>query len=115
MAVPLYPPGLLPGAHVPQYRRSHAQFDQWRRLIANGRVHATTGRVVDEAFAEEQPSLIPLPVIAYSAVLSVERRVGHEGMVLLGGNLHSVPDATRKRTVEVQTIPTRRASSKTAF
>ena len=50
-------------------------------------------------------SLICLPAIAYSAVLTVERRISHEGMISLGGNLYSVPDATRKRVVEVQNHP----------
>jgi hypothetical protein len=34
----------------------------------------------------------------------LERRVSHEGMVSVGGNLYSVPDATRKRVVEVHTL-----------
>lgn len=81
------------------------QFDAWRTEIANPRVHATTGRVVDEHFAEERPALIMAPVMPYSAVLTIERRVSHEGMVSVGGNLYSVPDATRKRIVEVQSHP----------
>ena len=81
------------------------QFEQWRTGIANPRVHATTNRIVDEAFAEEQPSLIPLPALAYDAVLTIERRVSQEGMVSVGGNLYSVPDTTRKRVVEVQNHP----------
>ena len=81
------------------------QFDQWRREIANARVHATTNRVVSEAFTEEQPSLLPLPALAYDAVLTIERRVSHEGMVSVGGNLYSVPDRTRKRVLEVQNHP----------
>jgi transposase len=80
----------------------NAQFDSWRTGIANPRVHATTGRVVNEAFAEEQPSLTRLPAIPYSAVLTIERRVSHEGMVSVDGNYYSVPDTTRKRVVEVQ-------------
>jgi transposase len=83
----------------------NAQFDRWRCEVANARTHATTGRVVAEAFADEQPALIALPAIAYSAVLSVERRVSHEGMVSVGGNLYSVPDSTRRRMVEVQHHP----------
>ena len=83
----------------------NAQFDAWRTEIANPRVHATTGRVVDEHFAEEKPALIAHPAIPYGAVLTVERRVSHEGMVSVGGNLYSVPDATRKRVVEVQSHP----------
>jgi hypothetical protein len=81
------------------------QFDQWRIEIANPRVHATTNRVVDAHFAEEKPALIAHPAMPYSAVLTVERRVSHEGMVSVGGNLYSVPDATRKRIVEVQNHP----------
>ena len=81
------------------------QFDAWRGEIANPRVHATTRRVVDEHFAEERPALIAHPAMPYSAVLTVERRVSHEGMVSVGGNLYSVPDATRKRVVEVQSHP----------
>ena len=83
----------------------NAQFDAWRTEIANARVHATTGRVVDEHFAEERPALIMAPVMPYSAVLTIERRVSHEGMISVGGNLYSVPDATRKRVVEVQSHP----------
>ena len=80
----------------------NAQFDVWRVEIANPRIHATTDRVVDEAFAEEQPTLKPLPVIPYSAVLTIERRVSKEGVISVGGNYYSVPDTTRRRTLEVQ-------------
>lgn len=83
----------------------NAQFDRWRAEIANPRVHATTGRVVNEALAEEKPALIALPAHPYDDVLTVERRVSHEGMVSVGGNLYSVPDTTRKRVVEVQNHP----------
>ena len=34
----------------------------------------------------------------------MDRRVCHEGMVSVAGNLYSVPDATRKRIVEVHTL-----------
>ena len=56
-------------------------------------------------FAEERPALIVHPAIPYSAVLTVERRVSREGMVSVGGNLYSVPDATRKRVLDVQNHP----------
>jgi transposase len=80
----------------------NAQFDAWRTEIANPRVHATTLRVINEAFATERPSLNPHPAMPYNAVLTVERRVSHEGMVSVAGNYYSVPDTTRKRVVEVQ-------------
>jgi len=78
------------------------QFEAWRTEIANPRVHATTDRVVDEAFAEERPTLKRLPDIPYSAVLTIERRVSKDGMISVGGNHYSVPDTTRRRTLEVQ-------------
>ena len=80
----------------------NAQFESWRTEVANPRVHATTRRVVDEAFAEEVRHLKPLPAIPYSAVLTVERRVSKDGMIAVGGNFYSVPDTTRRRTLEVQ-------------
>jgi hypothetical protein len=83
----------------------NVQFEAWRSSIANVRLHATTRQIVAEHFAQEVPSLTPLPAIPYSAVLTVERRISHEGMVSVGGNLYSVPDATRRRIVEVQNHP----------
>jgi NAD(P)-dependent dehydrogenase (short-subunit alcohol dehydrogenase family) len=56
----------------------NAQFDSWRTGIANPRVHATTGRIVNEAFAEEQPSLTKLPAIPYSAVLTPSRDIASQ-------------------------------------
>ena len=45
---------------------------QLRQLdtVANPRVHATTQRVVNDAFAEEKPALKPLPLAPYRTVLS---------------------------------------------
>ena len=83
----------------------NAQFEAWRTTIANPRVHATTQRIVDEHFAEEQPQLMALPARPYDAVLTVERRISQEGMVAVGGNQYSVPDTTRRRIVEVQNHP----------
>jgi len=79
----------------------NAQFEDWRTQIANPRLHATTGRIVEDAFVSEQPSLSALPLVPYNAVLMVERRVSHDGMVSVAGNYYSVPDTTRKRVVEV--------------
>ncbi len=83
----------------------NAQFEAWRADIANARVHVTTGRVVAEHFADELPALTAHPAVPYSAVLTIVRRVSHEGMVSVGGNLYSVPDLTRRRVVEVQNHP----------
>ena len=80
----------------------NGQFDDWRHEIANQRTHATTGRVVHDAFEAERPALQPLPAGPFPDVLSFERRVTQDGMVSIDGNLYSVPDTNRKRQVEVQ-------------
>jgi transposase len=82
----------------------NAQLRHWLDTVANPRVHATTKRVVNEAFAEERPHLRPLPLAPFRAVLRLERRISRDGMVSVGGNLYSVPDATRRRAVEVHTL-----------
>jgi transposase len=79
----------------------NAQLRHWLDTVANPRVHATTQRVVNEAFADEKPALKPLPLAPYRTVLNLERRVSHEGMVSIGGNLYSVPDTTRRRILDV--------------
>ena len=43
-----------------------------------------------------------MPAGPFNAVLRLERRISHEGMISVGGNLYSVPDGTRRRPVEVQ-------------
>lgn len=82
----------------------NAQLRHWLDTVANPRVHATTKRIVNEAFAEEKPALKPLPLAPYRAVLELERRVSHEGMVSVAGNLYSVPDTTRRRILEVHVL-----------
>ena len=82
----------------------NGQLRHWLDRIANPRVHATTHRVVNEAFAEEKGALRPLPMAPYQAVLRLERRASHEGMVSIGGNLYSVPDTTRRRVFDVHVL-----------
>jgi transposase len=81
----------------------NAQLAAWLDTVANRRVHGTTQRVIAEAFAEERLVLKRLPALPFRAVLRLERRVTHEGVVSVGGNLYSVPDRTR-RVVEVHQL-----------
>ena len=67
-------------------------------------MHASTGRVVNEAFAQEKPDLLPVPLLPFEAVLKLERRISNDGMVSVNGNYYSVPDATRRRAVEVHIL-----------
>jgi transposase len=82
----------------------NGQLRHWLDSVANPRVHATTRRVVNEAFAAEQPFLRPLPLAPYRAVLKLERRVSHEGLISVGGNLYSVPETTRRRILDVHVL-----------
>jgi len=84
----------------------NTQFRQWLDQVANVRIHATTKRVVAEHFAEERPALQPLTAGTFQAVLRLERRITRDGMVSIDGNLYSVPDSTRRRTVEVHSTAT---------
>jgi len=82
----------------------NAQLRHWLDAVANPRKHATTLRFVNEAFAEERPHLRPLALAPFRSVLKLERRMSREGMVSVGGNIYSVPDATRSRMVEVHSL-----------
>ena len=48
--------------------------------------------------------MLLLPLIPFGAVLKLDRRISCEGMVSVGGNYYSVPDATRRRVVEVHSM-----------
>ncbi len=82
----------------------NGQLRHWLNTVANPRVHATTLKVVNEAFAEERPTLISLPLLPYRTVLRLERRISNEGMISVGGNTYSVPDTTRRRVLEVHSM-----------
>jgi transposase len=82
----------------------NVQFSDWLNGVANARRHTTTHRIVAEHFAEEKPTLKALPAGPYTAVLKLERRISRDGMVSVGGNHYSVPDATRRRAVDVHVL-----------
>ena len=82
----------------------NAQLRHWLNTVANPRTHATTKRVVNEAFAEERAALRQLPLVPYRAVLKLERRVSHDGMISVGGNGYSVPDTARRRVLDVHCL-----------
>jgi transposase len=82
----------------------NTQLADWLVTVANVRVHGTTQRIVAEAFAAEQGELQALPGTPFDALLKLERRVSHDGLVSIGGNYYSVPDRTR-RIVEVHQLP----------
>ena len=69
----------------------NACFAKWLAEVGNVRCHGTTGRIVEEAFGDEQPKLTRLPNLGYDPVLAIERKVSEEGMISYDGNLYSLP------------------------
>ena len=58
--------------------------------------------MVAEAFAAEKPKLQHLPSLPFARSQTGTPRLPRR--VSVGGNLYSVPDATRRRVVEVHTL-----------
>ena len=83
----------------------NGSFQKWRNEVANQRCHGTTGKIIAEAFAAEQPALEPLPLLAFETILALERKINREGWVSYDGNRYSVPDGTGVRQVEVHVLP----------
>ena len=103
-ALQLHPPGLFLARTFRNLEDLNTQLQDWLASVANVRQHGTTQRIVAEAFAAERPELQPLPATSFDALLKLERRVSHDGLVSIGGNYYSVPDRTR-RIVEVHQLP----------
>src|ERR1700744_101678 len=80
------------------------QLREWLDTVANVRVHGPTHRVLNQRFSEERPELQALPAGTFNGVIRLERRVSHEGLVSVGGNYYSVPDRTRRRTLDVHSL-----------
>jgi transposase len=87
----------------------HAQCRQWLDTVANVRVHGTTRRRVDEAYAEEQPCLIALPPVAYPAARQETRTVQQDGAVPIDGSSYPGPAPLGRpgRVVSVRIDPVR--------
>ncbi len=83
----------------------NAQLDDWlatRRQRACARHDAEDCRGGLRRRAER--NCRRLPATPFDALLKLERRVSHDGLVSIGGNYYSVPDRTR-RVVEVHQLP----------
>jgi transposase len=85
----------------------NAQGRAWLDTVANVRVHGTTRRRVDEAYAEERPCLIALPAMAYPAARQETRTVQKEGAVPIDGSYYPVPGQRPGQQVRVRIDPGR--------
>lgn len=75
----------------------------WVWEVANQRVHGTTGRVISEALAEEQPYLLPISGHRrYPFVPGVRRQVARDAYVQWRTNRYSVPWELAGEPIQVQ-------------
>lgn len=75
---------------------------RWLDEVANVRVHRTTGRVPEEAWAEERPLLIPLPEARPLYFDEETREVGLDTVLSIRGTAYTVPAALAGQTVVVR-------------
>jgi transposase len=90
--------------------RTFCNLDDLNAQLARGSTRSPNGGSMRRL---GEPSSMPPPKSGrtsrrsarpYRTVLRLERRITRDGMISVGGNLYSVPDATRRRVVEVQCL-----------
>lgn len=93
----------LRGLEPESWPALNREIRRWNDEVANKRVHGTTGRVPDEAWAEERPFLIPLPERRYPGACAEEvRRVAEDCTVSIQGTVYTVPARLAHRQVRVR-------------
>jgi transposase len=80
----------------------NAQLRVWLDTVANRKVHGTTRRVPDEAFAQERPFLIPLPGSPFPACDEELRQVGPDSVISVRGTPYTVPWTLAHKTITVR-------------
>jgi hypothetical protein len=76
--------------------------DKWEERWADTRIHGTTKRQVAAMFAEEKPSLLPLPLEPFRYYQYGERTVHLDGCVEVEASYYSAPPGWIGRQVQVQ-------------
>lgn len=80
----------------------NAQVEAWLMETANARVHGTTQAAPKARLNEERPHLLPLPATPYIPMITLGRRVSHDGFISYNGNDYSVPEGVGRAEVEVR-------------
>ena len=83
----------LAGRSFASWDDLNQQCRQWLDSVANVRVHGTTRRRIDEAFAEERPCLITLPAVSFPAGRAESRIVQKDGYIPVDGSYYPVPES----------------------
>jgi len=92
----------LKGMRFESLEEAQAYLDRWEERWADTRIHGTTKRQVAAMFAEEKPSLLPLPVEPFRYYQYGERVVHLDGCVEIEAAYYGLPPGWIGRSVKVQ-------------
>src|SRR5271169_6936791 len=92
----------LKGMRFESLEEAQAYLDRWEESWADTRIHGTTKRQVAAMFAEEKPSLLPLPVEPFRYYQYGERVVHLDGCVEIEAAYYGLPPGWIGRSVKVQ-------------
>src|SRR5271168_5394723 len=92
----------LKGLRFETLEEAQAYLDRWERRWADTRIHGTTKRQVAAMFAEEKPTLLPLPLEPFRYYQYGERIVHLDGCVEVEAAYYGAPPGWIGRVVRVQ-------------
>jgi len=92
----------LKGQRFESLEQAQAYLDRWEANWADTRIHGTTKRQVATMFAEEKPTLLPLPVEPFRYYQYGERVVHLDGCVEVAAAYYGLPPGWIGRGVKVQ-------------
>ena len=92
----------LKGQRFESLEAAQLYLDRWEERWADTRIHGTTKRQVSAMFAEEKPSLKPLPLEPFRYYQYGERTVHLDGCVEVEAAYYSAPPGWITRIVHVQ-------------
>ena len=92
----------LQGKRFESLEEAQAYLDRWETSCADTRIHGTTKRQVAAMFAEEKPSLLPLPLEPFRYYRHGKRGVNLDGCVEVDAAYYGLPPGWIGREVKVQ-------------
>jgi transposase len=92
----------LKGLRFESLEQAQAYLDHWEQRWADTRIHGTTKRQVAAMFAEERPSLLPLPLEPFRYYQYGERIVHLDGCVEVEAAYYGAPPGWIGRLLRVQ-------------
>jgi transposase len=95
----------LKGQRFESLEAAQAYLDHWEERWADTRIHGTTKRQVAAMFAEEKPTLLPLPVEPFRYYQYGKRTVNLDGCVEVDAAYYSAPPGWIGSVVPVQWDP----------